>query len=150
LVLQIPIGTSNTNWYFKYQLVLQIRIGTLNTNWHFKYQLELQIPIGTSNTNWYFKYQLVLRIPIGINTTPGPEDANQHDGLAISLPVIIQQAPFCDMLTPVFNIMTQCPNAVEHHKAEATLIGQFIAGAEDPVAVVKQRFEDNRYFLTGY
>jgi hypothetical protein len=28
LVLQIPIGTSNTNWYFKYQLVLQIPIGT--------------------------------------------------------------------------------------------------------------------------
>jgi hypothetical protein len=24
LVLQIPIGASNTNWYFKYQLVLQI------------------------------------------------------------------------------------------------------------------------------
>jgi hypothetical protein len=57
-------GISNTsilrsNWYFKYQLVLQIPIGTSNTNWYFKYQLILQIPIGTSNTNWYFKYQLV-------------------------------------------------------------------------------------------
>jgi hypothetical protein len=28
LVLQIPIGTSNTNWYFKYQL-----------HWYFEYQL---------------------------------------------------------------------------------------------------------------
>jgi hypothetical protein len=48
-------GISNTsaakgNWYFKYQLVLQIPIGTSNTNWYFKYQLVLQIPIGTSNT----------------------------------------------------------------------------------------------------
>jgi hypothetical protein len=32
LVFQIPIGTSNTNWYFKYQLLLQIPIVTSNTN----------------------------------------------------------------------------------------------------------------------
>jgi hypothetical protein len=46
LVFQIPIGTSNTNWYFKYQLVLQIPIGTSNTNCYFKYQLVLQIPMS--------------------------------------------------------------------------------------------------------
>jgi hypothetical protein len=82
LVLQIPIGTSNTNWYvkyqlvpwvpigtFKYQLVLQLPIGTLNTNWYFEYQLVLWIPIGTLNTNWYVKYQLVRQIPIGTSNT---------------------------------------------------------------------------------
>jgi hypothetical protein len=31
LVLQIPIGTSTTSWYFEYQLVLCIPIGTSNT-----------------------------------------------------------------------------------------------------------------------
>jgi hypothetical protein len=48
LVLQIPLGTSNTTWYL-------IPRGISNTTWYFKYQLVLQIPIG-----WYFKYQLVL------------------------------------------------------------------------------------------
>jgi hypothetical protein len=62
-----PIGTSNTNWYFEFQLVLripklllQIPIVTLNTNCYFKYQLLLQIPIVTSK----FKYQMLLPIPI--------------------------------------------------------------------------------------
>jgi hypothetical protein len=52
MALKKAIGISNTNL-----------ISTSNTNWYFKYQLVLQIPIGTSNTNWYFKYQLVLQIP---------------------------------------------------------------------------------------
>jgi hypothetical protein len=57
LVLQIPIGTSNTNWYFKYQLVLQIPIGTSNTNWYFKYQLVLQYQLVLRKYHWYFEYQ---------------------------------------------------------------------------------------------
>jgi hypothetical protein len=28
LVLQIPIGTSNTNWYFKYQLLFEVMSAT--------------------------------------------------------------------------------------------------------------------------
>jgi hypothetical protein len=59
--LKLPIVTSNTNCYFKYQLLLQIPIVTSNTNCYFKYQncyfkyqLLLQIPNVTSNTNCYF------------------------------------------------------------------------------------------------
>jgi hypothetical protein len=45
-LFQIPIGTSNTNCYFKYQLLLQIPIVTSNANCYFKYQLLLQIPMS--------------------------------------------------------------------------------------------------------
>jgi hypothetical protein len=41
MALKKAIGISNTNL-----------ISTSNTNWYFKYQLVLQIPIGTSNTNY--------------------------------------------------------------------------------------------------
>jgi hypothetical protein len=48
MALKKAIGISNTNLIStKYQLVLQIPIGTSNTNWYFKYQLVLQIPYVT-------------------------------------------------------------------------------------------------------
>ena len=61
---------------------------------------------------------------------PGPDDAVEHDGLVTSLPLIIQQTPnLVDIeLEKAFHIMTTDPLAVEHHKAEAFLINQFIQG----------------------
>jgi hypothetical protein len=68
-VLQIPIGTSNANWYFQCRLVLRVTIGTSSNNWYFEYQLVLRVPIVTSSTNCYFEYQLVLRVPIVTSST---------------------------------------------------------------------------------
>ena len=61
---------------------------------------------------------------------PGSEDAIEHDGLCTALPLMIQKAPnLSDSdLEKAVHIMTLDPLAMEHHKAEAYLITQFIQG----------------------
>ena len=69
------------------------------------------------------------RFEAGINP-PGSEDAIEHDGLCTALPLMIQKAPnLSDTdLEKAVHIMTLDPLAMEHHKAEAYLITQFIQG----------------------
>jgi ADP-ribosylglycohydrolase len=76
---------------------------------------------------------------------PGPDDANEHDGLDVALPLMIQQVPNYDalVLAPAINIMTQDPWSVNHHEAEAFIIGQFIQEEDDPIGKTKKKFEDN-------
>jgi hypothetical protein len=76
---------------------------------------------------------------------PGPDDAREHDGLDVALPLMIQQAPNYDAsaLAQAINIMTQDPWSVNHHEAEAFMIGQFIHGEDDPIGKTKEKFEDN-------
>ena len=80
---------------------------------------------------------------------PGPDDAREHDGLTTALPLIIQKSPSVNFeeLKPAYTIMTQDPEAIEHHDAEAFLIGQFIQGSEDPVAATKEKFSGNQMIL---
>ena len=40
--------------------------------------------------------------------------------------------------------MTQDPDAIEHHNAEAFLIAQFIKGSKDPVGITKEKFFENQ------
>jgi len=77
---------------------------------------------------------------------PGPDDAVEHDGLVTSLPLIIQQTPnLVDAeLEKAFHIMTTDPLAVEHHKAEAFLINQFIQDVDDPIKATKEKFETSK------
>jgi len=85
------------------------------------------------------------RFEAGINP-PGSEDAIEHDGLCTALPLMIQKSPnLSDSdLEKAVHIMTLDPLAMEHHKAEAYLITQFIQANEDPVNATKEKFESNK------
>jgi len=76
---------------------------------------------------------------------PGDEDAKEHDGLVTALPLIVQQGfnPDLEGLKKAFQIMTQEPDAILHHQAEAFLISQFIQGNADPVKATKEKFSQN-------
>jgi serine/threonine protein kinase len=105
IVLRIPIVTSNTNCYYRYQLLLQIQIVTSTTNcyfeyqnwyfeyqnWYFEYQLLLQIPIVTSNTNCYFNFQFVTS-----NAKIGTSNTNCYFKYQLLLPL------------PIFTSNTNC------------------------------------------
>ncbi len=82
------------------------------------------------------------RAKAGMNP-PGPDDAREHDGLATALPLIVQMGSAYDesKLKNAFEIMTQDPFAIEHHQAEAFLIGKFIEGSTaDPLEATKEKF----------
>ena len=77
---------------------------------------------------------------------PGSDDAREHDGLTTALPLIIQKSPSIDFkdLKPAYTIMTQDPDAIEHHNAEAYLIAQFIKGSKNPLENTKEKFFENK------
>jgi len=80
---------------------------------------------------------------------PGPEKANEHDGLTTALALIIQQAPDIDMkqLKVCFNLMTTCPDSIKHHETEAFLIHEFIKGAENPIEATKEQFKKDENII---
>ena len=87
---------------------------------------------------------MIDRFKAGINP-PGSEDANEHDGLVTALPLILKQSPNLNLeqLHSCFHIMTQDPDAIKHHEAEAYLINEFIKGSEDPIEITKTHFKQN-------
>ena len=84
------------------------------------------------------------RFKAGINP-PGPEDANEHDGLVTAMPLILQQSPNLEMdkLKSCFEIMTTKQESLDHHEVEAFLINEYIKGAEDPIEITKDHFKQN-------
>ena len=81
---------------------------------------------------------------------PGSEDANEHDGLVTALPLILQQAPNnfnLEELHKCLHIMTQDPESIQHHEAEAFLIHAFIKGTDDPIGATKIHFEKNEMII---
>ena len=76
---------------------------------------------------------------------PGPEDACDHDGLTTGLPLILQQTPNLNMdqLKSCFQIMSTKDDAINHYKAEAFLINEFIKGTENPIEVTRAKFGDD-------
>ena len=80
----------------------------------------------------------------GINP-PGQEDGNEHDGLVTALPLIIQQSPNLDKdrLMSCFRILTQDPDALERHFAEAFLIQEYIKGSENPIPKALEHFQNS-------
>ena len=88
------------------------------------------------------------RFKAGINP-PGPEDANEHDGLVTAMPFILQQSPNLEMdkLKSCFEIMTTKPESLDHHEVEAFLINEYIKGAEDPIEITKDHFKQNEKII---
>ena len=75
---------------------------------------------------------------------PGSDFANEHDGLTTLLPLLIQQSPNLNWqeLQSCLSIMTQDPEIMKYHEAEAFLINEYIKGNEDPFQATISYFED--------
>ncbi len=78
---------------------------------------------------------------------PGPEFAQEHDGLLISLPLILQNsgANFdFQKIKPAVEIMTQDPISLKHHKVEGFIINEFVQGNPDPINAAKAKYSDDK------
>ena len=75
---------------------------------------------------------------------PGSDFANEHDGLTTLLPLLIHQSPILDWQTlhSCLSIMTQDPETIKYHEAEAFLINEFIKGNEDPFQATITHFDN--------
>jgi len=77
---------------------------------------------------------------------PGPKDTDEHDGLEVVLPYVIQQAPNLDFdqLKKGILLTAWDPNCVNHHLAESYLISEFIKDVHDPVESTREKFHNNK------
>lgn len=88
------------------------------------------------------------RYKAGINP-PGPEDAEDHDGLCTALPLMIQQSPDLNMeeLKSCFQVVSTKPDAITHYEVEAFLLNEYLKGTENPIEATKDHFKENEMIL---